>query len=43
MQQVLKQHLHRAHHVMKVQADKKRSAKEFQVGDAIFVKMRPYV
>lgn len=43
MQQVLKQHLHRARHIMKVQADKKRSEREFTVGDAVFVKLQPYV
>lgn len=43
MQQVLKQHLHRARHIMKVQADKKRSDREFNVGDAVFVKLQPYV
>ncbi|KAL0462690.1 UNVERIFIED_CONTAM: Transposon Ty3-G Gag-Pol polyprotein [Sesamum latifolium] len=39
---ILKEHLHNAQHRMKVQADKKRSQREFAVGDLVFVKLRPY-
>lgn len=43
MQQVLKQHLHRARHIMKVQADKKRTDRSFQPGDAVYIKLQPRV
>lgn len=39
---ILKEHLHNAQHRMKIQADKKRSEREFVVGDLVFVKLRPY-
>ncbi|KAL0427505.1 UNVERIFIED_CONTAM: Gag-Pol polyprotein [Sesamum latifolium] len=39
---ILKEHLHNAQHRMKVQTDKKRSEREFAVGDLVFVKLRPY-
>ncbi|KAK4391075.1 hypothetical protein Sango_2170800 [Sesamum angolense] len=39
---MLKEHLHNAQHRMKTQADKKRSEREFAVGDLVFVKLRPY-
>lgn len=43
MQQVLQQNLHRARQQMKKQADKSRTPRSFQVGDAVFVKLQPYV
>lgn len=43
MQQVLQQHLNRARHIMKVQADKNRTERTFQPGDSVFVKLQPYV
>ncbi|XP_040379158.1 uncharacterized protein LOC121054199 [Oryza brachyantha] len=43
MIQLLKQHLNRAQQLMKLQADKKRSFREFQVGDQVFLKLQPYV
>lgn len=43
MQQVLKQHLHRACHIMKVQADKKRTDHSFKTGDEVYIKLQPYV
>ncbi|KAL0404023.1 UNVERIFIED_CONTAM: hypothetical protein Sradi_2043100 [Sesamum radiatum] len=39
---ILKEHLHNAQHKMKVQVDKKRSEREFEVGELVFVKLRPY-
>ncbi|KAL0413593.1 UNVERIFIED_CONTAM: hypothetical protein Sradi_1561000 [Sesamum radiatum] len=39
---MLKEHLQNAQHRMKVQADKKRSKREFAVGDLVFVKLCPY-
>lgn len=43
MQQLVQQHLYRAQRKMKVQADKKRSFRSFQVGDSVYVKIQPYV
>lgn len=43
MQQVLQQHLHRARHIMKTQADKKHTERTFKPGDSVFVKLQPYV
>jgi hypothetical protein len=43
MQQLIHQHLLRAQHKMKTQADKKCSFCSFQVGDAVYVKIQPYV
>lgn len=43
MQKNLRQHLHRAKQVMKQQADKKRTFREFSVGDAVFLKLQPYI
>lgn len=40
--EMLKFHLQRAQHRMKEQADKKRTKKEFQVGDFVYVKLQPY-
>jgi hypothetical protein len=40
---LLKQHLSRAQHRMKVQADKKHSDRSFQVGDQVWLKLQPYV
>ena len=43
MQDVLRQHLVRAKQIMKAQADKRRSWREFQVGDQAFLKLQPYI
>uniref|UniRef100_A0A8R7UGC7 Integrase catalytic domain-containing protein n=1 Tax=Triticum urartu TaxID=4572 RepID=A0A8R7UGC7_TRIUA len=43
MQGVIQQQLHRAHQLMKDQADKKRSFMQFQVGDQVFLKLQPYI
>uniref|UniRef100_A0A8R7V586 Integrase catalytic domain-containing protein n=1 Tax=Triticum urartu TaxID=4572 RepID=A0A8R7V586_TRIUA len=43
MQLILKQHLHRARHIMKVQADKKRTDRSFQPGNPVYIKLQPYV
>jgi transposase InsO family protein len=43
MMDLLKLHLNRAQHRMKVQADKKRTERSFQVGDSVFLKLQPYV
>jgi hypothetical protein len=43
MDQLLQQHLHRAKHRMKRQADQKRSERHFTVGDLVFLKLQPYV
>jgi hypothetical protein len=40
---VIRQHLARAQHRMKVQADKHRSEREFAVGDSVYLKLQPYV
>ena len=39
---LLKFHLGRAQHRMKVQADKGRSDRVFQIGDFVYVKLQPY-
>jgi hypothetical protein len=39
MTDIIKQHLVRAQHRMKLQADKKRSDLSFQVGDKVFLKL----
>ena len=39
----VKQHLERAKQRMKVQADKKRVDRQFEVGDMVFFKLQPYV
>lgn len=43
MSEVIKQHLERAKHRMKRQADKGRSERSFAVGDWVFLKLQPYV
>ena len=43
MNRLLQQHLHRAQHRMKMQADKGRSDRSFQVGDSVYLKLQPYV
>lgn len=43
MQLILKQHLHRARNIMKVQADKKRIGRSFQPGDVVYIKLQPYI
>ena len=43
MQQLLQQHLLRAQKHMKLQADKKRTARSFEVGDLVYLKVQPYV
>jgi hypothetical protein len=40
---LVKQHLMRAQQRMKHQEDKKRSEREFQVGDQVYMKLQPYV
>lgn len=42
MIKVLKEHLRIAHNRMKRQADKKRREVNFEVGDVVFLKLRPY-
>jgi len=41
--ELIQQHLARAKDRMKRQADKKRSERQFQVGDMVFVKIQPYI
>jgi ribosomal protein L21E len=43
MQHLIKQHLARAQERMKRQSDKKRSERQFQIGDMVFLKLQPYV
>lgn len=43
MTKLLKQHLFRAQQRMKTQADKKRSERQFLVGDFVYLKLQPYV
>jgi len=43
MNRLLQQHLHCAQHHMKMQADKGRSDRSFQVGDSVYLKLQPYV
>ncbi|KAK1679361.1 hypothetical protein QYE76_040209 [Lolium multiflorum] len=40
---IIQQHLHRAQQRMKHQEDKKRSEREFQVGDKVYMKLQPYI
>uniref|UniRef100_J3N0Z8 [RNA-polymerase]-subunit kinase n=1 Tax=Oryza brachyantha TaxID=4533 RepID=J3N0Z8_ORYBR len=43
MQQLIQQHLHRAQQQIKYYADKKRSFREFAMGDWVYLKIQPYV
>lgn len=43
MMDLLQQHLNRAQRKMKLQADKKRSERSFEVGDRAYLKLQPYV
>lgn len=43
MQQLVKQHLLRAQHKMKFQADKHRTDRTFSVGDSVYLKAQQYV
>lgn len=43
MNNLIKQHLSRSRLHMKKQADKKRSERQFKVGDMVFLKLQPYV
>jgi hypothetical protein len=43
MMDLVKQHLARAQLRMKVQADKKRYERSFQIGDMVYVRLQPYV
>lgn len=42
MQQLLQDNLSKAQERMKLYADKRRSEREFQVGDIVFLKLQPY-
>ncbi|XP_073357893.1 uncharacterized protein [Aegilops tauschii subsp. strangulata] len=43
IQNILQQHLNRARQCMKALADKKRSWKQFEVGDEVYLKLQPYI
>lgn len=43
MTELVQQHLSRAQHHMKLQADKNRSERSFSVGDLVYLKLQPYV
>jgi len=43
MEDLIKQHLLRAQHRVKSQADKHRSERVFAVGDSVYLKLQPYV
>lgn len=43
IQELLQHHLNRARQLMKVQADKKRSVRSFEVGDQVYLKLQPYI
>jgi len=43
MTDVIRLHLNRAKQCMKKLADDKRSERQFQMGDMVFVKIQPYV
>lgn len=43
MQDLVQQHLHRAKNYMKMHADQKRSFREFEVGDQVYLKLQPYI
>jgi len=42
LSQIIKQHLLRAQQRMKVQADKERSERQFEVGSLVYLKLQPY-
>lgn len=42
LQQLLKENLQKAQERMKMYADRKRSEREFEVGDEVFLKLQPY-
>uniref|UniRef100_A0A0A9G525 Integrase catalytic domain-containing protein n=1 Tax=Arundo donax TaxID=35708 RepID=A0A0A9G525_ARUDO len=43
LSQAIKMQLLRAQHKMKAQVDKKRSEREFAVGDMVYLKLQPFV
>jgi hypothetical protein len=43
LSQLIKQNLLRAQQMMKAQADKNKTEREFQEGDSVFLKLQPYV
>jgi hypothetical protein len=43
MHELIKHNLNHAKQQMKSQADKNRTAREFAVGDSVFIKLQPYV
>jgi hypothetical protein len=43
MNHLIQEHLNRAVHRMKSQADKKRTKREFSVGSMVYLKLQPYV
>lgn len=43
VQDLLQQQLNRARQLMKNQADKKRSFREFNISDQVFLKLQPYI
>ena len=43
LSQIIKQHLLRAQQRMKVQADKGRSERQFEVGSLVYLKLQPYI
>ena len=43
MKNLIQKHLIQAKQRMKTQADKKRSKRQFSVGDMVFLKLQPYV
>ena len=43
MTSLIQQHLQRAQHRMKIQADKHRSDRSFQEGDSVYLKLQPYI
>lgn len=43
MQDLIQQQLHHARQIMQDQVNKKRSFRQFQVGDQVFLKLQPYI
>lgn len=43
MTKLLEQHLTRVQQRMKSQADKKRTERQFQEGDMVFLRLQPYI